>query len=118
MYQRTTPDPAGAKLVGGVNSLNNQRQNDCSNTPLQFYYEPADCRLFYSLATYLDPVALWKRTVDSKWLSKACVPGSMADGFGPKSNDTAPQQSTTNAASSLKSGGVLVLAAVVIAMAV
>jgi len=112
MYQRTAPNPEG-KLSGGVNSQNNQRRNDSSNTPLQFYYEAADCRLFYSLATYLDPVNLWKRTADSKWLNKACVPGSMAEGFGPKNNGTEPLQSPTSAASSLKSRTALVLAAVV-----
>lgn len=76
MYKRSAFKDSQTSLWGGVNSLNNLRKGDDTDTPLEFIYEAADCRLFYTLATYVDPVALWKRAVDSKWSNGACVSGS------------------------------------------
>jgi hypothetical protein len=76
IYKRTTLPGEGSTIVGAVNSLNNLRQNDTTDTPLEFLYEAADCRLFYTTATYMDPVKFWKMAIDAKWGSGKCVPGS------------------------------------------
>lgn len=79
IYVRTTVPAKGAHLVGAVNSLNNLRMNDTTDTPLEFIYEAADCRLFYTVQSYLDPVVLWKQAIDAKWASGKCVAGSTGD---------------------------------------
>lgn len=61
---------------GSVNSLNDQRQGDDTNTPHRFIYNAADCRLLYTPASYHDPVVLWKMAIDAKWGKGKCVPGS------------------------------------------
>jgi uncharacterized membrane protein YgcG len=76
IYKRTTPPSEGSHIVGAVNSLNNLRRNDTTDTPLEYLYEAADCRLFYTTATYLDPVRFWKMAIDAKWGTGKCVPGS------------------------------------------
>jgi hypothetical protein len=97
---------------GGVNSLNNQRMNDTSNTPLEFIYEAADCKLFYTVATFFDVEKLWKAAVDAKWFDGKCVAGSTGHktaigvvenkpGFGqmPKNNSSGASELSTSAAS-------------------
>lgn len=66
-------------LSGSVNSLDNLRQNDTTETALEFVYEAADCRLFYTAKSYLDPVPLWKQAIDTKWGNGKCVNGSIED---------------------------------------
>lgn len=64
-----------------VNSRNAYRQGDTSNIPLQFVYEPADCRILYTPAMIVDETAVWKTVADSVWgggSGNACVAG----GFG------------------------------------
>jgi hypothetical protein len=68
-----TVDPT----IGSVNVRDNIRMGDASQTPLQFVYEAADCRLFYTLDTAFSPVALWTKVADSVWGKGQCVPGSM-----------------------------------------
>lgn len=63
------------------NARNGYRQGDTSNTPLQFVYEPADCRILYTPAMVIDETAVWKTVADSVWgggAGDACVAG----GFG------------------------------------
>jgi hypothetical protein len=64
-----------------VNARNGYRQGDATNTPLQFVYEPADCRILYTPAMVIDETAVWKTVADSVWggeAGDACVAG----GFG------------------------------------
>ena len=99
-------------LLGSVNALNNLREGDEINTPLEFVYEAADCKLFYTRETWSDPRALWKRIVDVRWRGGKCVEGSTGDSTAigvidqkgknatwPGGNNTAPIQN--NAGSSL-----------------
>lgn len=65
-----------------VNARNGYRQGDTTNTPLQFVYEPADCRILYTPAMIVDETAAWKTVADSAWGGgggNACVAGA---GFG------------------------------------
>lgn len=67
-----------------VNVRNGYRQGDASQTPLQFIYEPADCRILYTPAMVVDETAVWKTVADSMWgggAGNACVAG----GFGEES---------------------------------
>nr|ABA70581.1 hypothetical protein [Penicillium chrysogenum] len=44
--------------------------------PLQFVYEPAHCRLFYTLENVLQPATAWSAAVKAMWGSGHCVAGS------------------------------------------
>ncbi|KAF2163719.1 hypothetical protein M409DRAFT_57214 [Zasmidium cellare ATCC 36951] len=59
-----------------VNIRNNIRQGDASVTPLQFVYEAADCRRFYTPAMLADQSLIWKAAYDSIWGNASCVAGS------------------------------------------
>ena len=59
----------------------NLRQNDPSKTPLQFVYEAADCRMFYTKEMVGDVTAVWKGVVDRMFRNGTakCVEGSIGD---------------------------------------
>lgn len=67
------------RVFGAVNSLDSLRENDTHGVPLEFVYEAADCRLFYTQASFFNPVSLWEMAADVKWGKKSsqCVAGSM-----------------------------------------
>ena len=61
-----------------VNSRDGIRQGDEGQTPLQFVYEPADCRIFYTPQMTVDVTALWRTVADTTWGGKsACVAGNL-----------------------------------------
>ncbi|KAF2729874.1 hypothetical protein EJ04DRAFT_446327 [Polyplosphaeria fusca] len=64
-----------------INLRDNIRKNDDSVTPLEFVYEAADCRLFYTGDMVRDVTNVWKKTVDARWgdAKKTCVEGSTRD---------------------------------------
>ncbi len=68
-----------------VNSLDNLRKPrpdltyDQANTPLEFVYEAADCRLFDTIESVSSPTWAWKLAVDAKWGNGSCVESSMGD---------------------------------------
>lgn len=47
-----------------------------SSMPLQFVYEPAHCRLFYTLENFLQPATTWSAAVKAMWGSGECIAGS------------------------------------------
>lgn len=65
------------------------RKGDRSGTPLQFIYEAADCRLFYTIDTYADPEKAWQQAFDAFIDDTLCVanstkhPTSISGGFKP-----------------------------------
>ncbi|KAH8882970.1 hypothetical protein GQ53DRAFT_847291 [Thozetella sp. PMI_491] len=67
--------PANAGAVNGKNAFSRAD----SSTPLQFLYQAANCRFFYTKEMIKDPVTTWKRAVDATWTDpqKFCVDGSM-----------------------------------------
>ncbi|KAL1633608.1 hypothetical protein SLS56_002756 [Neofusicoccum ribis] len=66
-----------AALDPNVNVRDGLRQGDETGTPLQFTYEEADCRLFYTAEMTLDVTAIWKAAADSKWgETNHCVTGA------------------------------------------
>lgn len=96
MFLRTAYAP-DKNLVGGMNGLNNQREGDASQTPLEFIYEAADCRLFYTLETLYDPVKLWKAAADVRWGQGKCVARSTghSTAIGVVQKNKAPGQSNS-----------------------
>ena len=52
------------------------RKGDKTATPLQFVYEAADCRIFYTADTYADPNAAWRQVWDAYTDDSKCVQGS------------------------------------------
>jgi hypothetical protein len=60
-----------------VNSRDAIRKEDPTQTPLQFSYKEADCRLFYTPEMTLDQEAIWKTVADSSWgTENHCIAGS------------------------------------------
>ncbi|KAL5120116.1 hypothetical protein ACEQ8H_001941 [Pleosporales sp. CAS-2024a] len=55
------------------------RKGDVSATPLQFVYEAADCRIFYTPSSYSDPDLAWKQAWDAFVDDSKCVQGSTRD---------------------------------------
>lgn len=41
------------------------RKGDKSSTPLQYIYEAADCRIFYTHESFADPITIWKQVWDA-----------------------------------------------------
>ena len=73
-FYRATGEP-------NVNARDALRQGDDSGTPLQFRYEPADCRIYYTAQMTIDISASWKAAADSMWGKKnRCVAGSLQQG--------------------------------------
>ncbi|KAF2034351.1 hypothetical protein EK21DRAFT_56424 [Setomelanomma holmii] len=61
-----------------VNFRDGIRDGDTAETPLQFVYEPADCRILYTKAMTVDVTAIWKAVSDSAWGGKShCVAGEL-----------------------------------------
>ncbi len=70
-------------VTPNVNVRDAIRQGDGSQTPTQFVYETADCRLFYTAEMTVDVTAKWKATADAAWGQRrgsgkggGCVPTS------------------------------------------
>jgi hypothetical protein len=61
-----------------INFRDGIRDNDTSNTPLQFVYEASDCRILYTKAMTVDVTAIWKAVADTTWGGKShCVAGGL-----------------------------------------
>ncbi|KAI8943578.1 hypothetical protein NX059_001574 [Plenodomus lindquistii] len=57
-----------------VNTRDGVRHNDTSGVPLQFIYEEADCRLYYTPEMTVDITSVWKAAADAQWNKKGkCV---------------------------------------------
>lgn len=101
---------------------------DQAQTPLEFVYEAADCRLFPTLESLLSPTPLWKLAVDAKWGNGSCVAGSTGDPsamgvlekipFNKKqSPPESPPEEYKGAASGLQVSGMMMVVTMVSAIA-
>lgn len=85
----------------GVNIMNQYAPGD-DDTPLQFVYEAADCRLFYTLENIYRPASIWSTAAHSHWSNRGqCVDGSAK----PKPSKSVPGSfsSSTSSATPSKS---------------
>ncbi|KAI8941481.1 hypothetical protein NX059_002699 [Plenodomus lindquistii] len=65
----------------GINFSDGIRDGDQSEVPLQFLYEPSDCRILYTKEMTVDATAIWKAVADTAWRGvDNCVAGSLRDG--------------------------------------
>lgn len=72
LTRATNPNSPGA-----VNGKNAFMQSD-SQTPLQFLYQPANCRFYYTFEMLSSPELVWRRAADAAWHDPAanCAEGS------------------------------------------
>jgi hypothetical protein len=63
-----------------VNVRDGIQEGDTGQTPLQFIYQPADCRIFYTAEMTVDVTALWEKVVDVTWGGDCCVAGAVGLG--------------------------------------
>lgn len=79
MFKRTAY--SGGNPAGGINLKDNLRRGDPSKTPLEFIYEAADCRMFYTAPMINDVTMVWKGVVDRMFRNGTakCVQGSTGD---------------------------------------
>ncbi|KAK4611768.1 Peptidase S41 family protein ustP [Fulvia fulva] len=80
-----------------VNARYGFRQGDEEGPPLQFKYEPADCRIYYTPEMAVSMVAVWKTVADSAFRGvNHCVAGSLeskgAGYIGPRDEGTGMKQ--------------------------
>ena len=59
-----------------INSRNKLRRGDEFLTPLQFAYDAADCRFFYTAEMYANQSKVWSFAEDAMWNNGPCVEGS------------------------------------------
>ncbi|KAL8665065.1 MAG: hypothetical protein Q9168_007786, partial [Polycauliona sp. 1 TL-2023] len=72
----------------GFNIRDAVRKND--PTPLQFQDLPADCRIFYTVATVYNFENLWNYVIDAMWRNPSlCIAGSAAP-FAPSTASNSP----------------------------
>ncbi|KAF2270811.1 hypothetical protein CC78DRAFT_563446 [Lojkania enalia] len=65
-----------------VNFRDGIRDGDETNTPLQFVYEPSDCRILYTKEMTVDVTAIWKAVADTTWGGKShCISGDLGGGY-------------------------------------
>ena len=73
--KRAAYQPDGS-ILAQINVRNNYRKDDSLQIPLQFVYEPADCRIWNTLPMVLDPTEVWKVAASSMWGNGTCIQGS------------------------------------------
>ncbi|CEL06480.1 hypothetical protein ASPCAL09657 [Aspergillus calidoustus] len=64
----------------GVNLRDQIHEHDPEHVPLQFQYQPAECRIFYTPKTWYNYTALWIHAADAIWSSPGlCIANSTSD---------------------------------------
>ncbi|KAJ3941435.1 uncharacterized protein N0V96_008142 [Colletotrichum fioriniae] len=72
-----TPPLAGLPTdTWTVNSANIYLDDDLDGVPVQFRYEAANCKLYYTWQTLTNMTNLWTAVANVKWNGAKCVPGS------------------------------------------
>ena len=64
--------------ANSVNVRDNIAPGDLGQTPLQFVYQPADCRLFYGRESAIEIAYLWRDVYDVAWGNGTCVDGAVS----------------------------------------
>ncbi|KAK7535013.1 uncharacterized protein J3D65DRAFT_646717 [Phyllosticta citribraziliensis] len=67
-------------LAAAINYRDNLRPGDDSQTPLQFVYEPTECRIWYTAPMLFDPTVTWRGVYDVMWGKGQCVKDSVTNG--------------------------------------
>lgn len=85
--------PLNRSTTSRLNFRSSVRADDITQTPLQFVYEPADCRLFYTPAMLANVTAQWVAVAQAGFSpdESSCVKGST----GQQGSLTPPPVNTT-----------------------
>ncbi|KAF4449008.1 Peptidase S41 [Fusarium austroafricanum] len=103
---------------GGVNFRNSYMEGN-DDLPLQFAYQAADCRLYYTLENILHPETVWQSAKQAIWGNGTCIKGSTggAGSLGDKNkNKYTEEKGKVNGAKGLNVGraGLGMVAAVMV----
>lgn len=67
---------AASGVTPGVNVRDGLAQNDTAGVALQFVYEEANCRLYYTPEMTVDITSVWRAAADAQWgTGGKCVAG-------------------------------------------
>ncbi|KAJ5887479.1 Interphotoreceptor retinol-binding [Penicillium taxi] len=75
-FNQSTPSLDSSFSWNGNVNLRNEYDPDDDQTPLQFVYEAAECRLFYKLENYLQQETVWQAAAKAMFGDGECVKGS------------------------------------------
>ncbi|KAJ5980492.1 Interphotoreceptor retinol-binding [Penicillium waksmanii] len=75
-FNETSPNLTPSFSWSGNINLRNEYDPEDGETPLQFVYEAAECRRFYTLHNYLQQETTWQDAVNSMFGDAGCVKGS------------------------------------------
>ncbi|KAF4946671.1 hypothetical protein FSARC_14135 [Fusarium sarcochroum] len=64
------------KGTGGINGYNGYTTDRLDDYPIQFRYEAANCRLFYTQRMTRNVTEVWRMAADVAWKEGTCVEGS------------------------------------------
>jgi hypothetical protein len=73
-----------------INTANVHLHDDNDGTPVQFLYEAANCKLFYTWETLTNMTLLWSAVANVEWNGAPCVAGSTANDDNTISDDVVP----------------------------
>jgi hypothetical protein len=74
LNERGTRDSGVYTIYMGINLRDQVRPND--TTPLQFKYEAADCRIFYTFANIYNMTRLWRDVISAAYDPSLCIEDS------------------------------------------
>ncbi|EKV10044.1 Peptidase S41 family protein [Penicillium digitatum] len=75
-FNESSPSTTASLQWSGNLNLRNEYDPEDGQTPLQFVYEAAECRLFYTLENYLERETVWQAAAKAMFGSGQCVEGS------------------------------------------
>lgn len=85
-YSEVPFDRQAAGTAININFRDGWRDDADYDFPLQFLWEPSDCRILYTKEMTYDVTAIWKAVADSAWGEKShCIAGSLGGGYGTRS---------------------------------
>lgn len=70
-------DTRAVEDSGVVNARDGIAQGDTTETPLQFVYQAANCRIWYTAEMTYDITAMWEKAADVAWGGASCVVGDV-----------------------------------------
>lgn len=75
-FNESSPSTKTSFAWSGSVNLRNEYDPDDDQTPLQFVYEAAECRRFYTIDNYLQRETVWRDAARSMFGDGGCVKGS------------------------------------------
>lgn len=75
-FNASSPSLAPSYAWSGSINLRNEYDPADDQTPLQFVYEAAECRLFYTIQNYLQRETVWQAAAKAMFRGFGCVKGS------------------------------------------